>query len=166
MADHQRPLELEFFDEVLNVAHLARQTVVADRRPFAVAMAALVERDAVVLAAQRQAYEIPGMRVEPAAVQEKNRMALRSTPIEVVETHSVDHDIVVLGKGETRDFEPGDLGGQLQVLELFRCFQHDFFVLAIDLVVRPVRRIAHSWILLVYQSSRCTRQHDCRLINL
>ena len=129
-------------------------------------MAALVERDAVVLAAQRQAYEIPGMRVEPAAVQKKNRMALRGTPIEVMETHPVDHDVVVLGKGETRHFEPGDLGGQLQVLELFRCFQHGSFVLAIDLVVRPARRIAHSWILFVYQSPRCTRQHDRRSINL
>src|ERR1700751_4297751 len=87
-------------------------------------MAALVEREALVLAAQRQAYEIPGMRVEPAAVQEKDRMAPRSAPIEVVETHPVDHDVVVLGKRETRPFEPGDLGGQLQVLELFRCFQH------------------------------------------
>ena len=99
MADHQRALELEFFDEVLDVAHLARQAVVADRRPFAVAMAALVERDAVVLAAQRQAYEIPGMRVEPAAVQEKYRTALRGTPIEVVEAHPIDHDVVILGEG-------------------------------------------------------------------
>jgi hypothetical protein len=41
-----------------------------------------------------------------------------------------------------------------------------FFVLAIDLVVRPAHRIAHSWILLVYQSSRRTRQHDRWLINL
>ena len=95
-------------------------------------MPALVERDAVVLAAQRQAYEIPGMRVEPAAVQEKYRMAPRGTPVEVVETHPVDHDVVVFGKGETRHFEPGDLGGQLQVLELFRCLQHGSFVLAID----------------------------------
>jgi hypothetical protein len=41
-----------------------------------------------------------------------------------------------------------------------------FFVLAIDFVVRPVRRIAHSSILFVYQSSRCIRQHDRRLTNL
>jgi hypothetical protein len=67
------------------------------------------------------------MRVEPAAVQEKNRMAPRRVPIEVVETHPVDHDVVVLGKSKTWHFEPGDLGGQLQVLELFRCFQHGFF---------------------------------------
>ena len=160
MADHQRALKAEFLDEVLDVAHLARQAVVADRRPLAVAVATLVEREAVVLAAQREAHEIPGMRVKPAAVQEKQRMASRRAPVEVMKTHPIDHHVVVRGQGETRYFEPGDLGGQLQVLELLRYFQHGPLVLAIDLVVRPARRIAHSCILFVYQSPRCNRQRD------
>jgi hypothetical protein len=36
-----------------------------------------------------------------------------------MKAHPVDHHVMVRGQCETRYFEPGDLGGQLQVLELF-----------------------------------------------
>jgi hypothetical protein len=60
-------------------------------------VAALVEREAVVLAAQRQADEVPSTRIEPAAVQKKYWMTPPSTPIEVMEAHPVDHNVVLLG---------------------------------------------------------------------
>src|SRR5262249_28095861 len=103
----------------LDVADLTRQTVIANRRPFAVAMAALIQRNTVIIRAQGQAYQVPGMRIEAAAVQEQNRVVSDDAPVEIMKAHPVDHHIVVLGQGETGYFEPSDLGGQLQVLELF-----------------------------------------------
>ena len=81
-------------------------------------MPALVERDAVELAAQRQAAEIPGARRLSAAVEEERGRPAGRAPVEVVEPDAAEHGVLVPGADELRELEAGEAGGQPMVLAL------------------------------------------------
>ena len=100
MRDHERLLKLQFGDEAFDVADLALMAVVRRRFPFAVAMTALVEREAVIVRPQHQAYDVPGVSVQAATVKEQNRRAPGGSPIEVMEPHPMDHDMMRLGEND------------------------------------------------------------------
>jgi hypothetical protein len=71
-------------DEPLDVTRLRIGAVVTARRPLAIAVAALVERDAAMLVAQRQAHEVPGVSGQAAAVEEEHGRPI-AAPVEVVQ---------------------------------------------------------------------------------
>ena len=72
-ADQDELIEADLVDKAADVADLRRDRIIAVRRPVGVAVAALVERDAVEIVAQRQAAQIPGMRRQRPAMQEQDR---------------------------------------------------------------------------------------------
>ena len=118
LADESEPLEAEPIDEALEVGEMRLGSVMQLRRPFAVAVSALVQCETVIIGSQRETDEIPGMRGQAAAVQEDDRRAVRGAPVEVVEAHAADDDVVVLGEAELRHVHAGDLGRQSVVREV------------------------------------------------
>ena len=95
---------------------MALDRVVHLGRPLALAVAALVERDAVPLAAQREADQVPGMGVEPAAVQEDHGRQAGRPPVEVVKAHALRaSEVVLVGQHDLGQGDAGGGGGQLEV---------------------------------------------------
>ena len=94
-------------DERLEVADVAFRPVVHHRRPLALAVAALIERETVALATKTEAHEIPRVGVEPATVEEDDRRTARRPPVEIVEAHPAEHDVVRVGQRELGKTEPG-----------------------------------------------------------
>ena len=94
-------------DQPLDVADMGA-TVVEHRRPFAVAMAALIQRDTSKVFAQHYRYAIPGMRVDATAVQEKDRRA-GTAPVEVVKAHCADDHLMVVRQPDRVGTKIGDL---------------------------------------------------------
>ena len=72
LAHEHGPLEPKVLDQPLQVPDVGLGAIVEARGPFAVAVPALIEREAVCGGAQRQADEVPGMGREAAAVQEED----------------------------------------------------------------------------------------------
>ena len=70
-AGEDEMIEAECVDKAFDVLALSRDRVIGVGGPVAVAVAALVERDAVELVAQCEAAEIPGMRSQGAAMQKQ-----------------------------------------------------------------------------------------------
>ena len=83
----------------------------------------LIEGDAVVLVVEGEADEIPAVGRQAPAVEEQQRGAL-AAPVEIVEPHAVDDDVVVGGQDEFLDVEPGDAGRQAQVLQGLSLGEH------------------------------------------
>src|ERR1051325_1653234 len=83
-ADQDEFVEAELVDKALGVGELGPNRIISVMCPVAVAMAALVERDAMILLAQREADEVPGVRGQGAAMQEQDRRQLLVAPIEIV----------------------------------------------------------------------------------
>ena len=89
-------VEAEMVDKPLGVGELGAHRIVGVVRPIAVAVAALVEREAVVVVAQRQADEVPGMRVQRAAMQKHDRRQVLVAPVEIVKPHPAEVKFVAL----------------------------------------------------------------------
>src|SRR6516164_6837179 len=100
MADHQRLLKPEPFNEAFDIPDLALKTVISGRLPFAVAMAPLIERDTMAVAPKHQADDIPGMSVEAATMQKDDWWPSFDTPIEVMQTDTVNYNMVRFGQDE------------------------------------------------------------------
>ena len=64
------------------------QRIVAIGRPFAVAMAAQVERERAHAIAQLVADDVPGVRGETAAVEEERIGARVTVPVEEMQAHA------------------------------------------------------------------------------
>lgn len=91
--------------ERFEVPQVGAQAVVQRGGPFAVAVAAQIQGIAAVFLPQRQADDVPGMRVEPAAVQEHQRPPAggprpppSGTPVEIVQPHPAQHDLLMPGQ--------------------------------------------------------------------
>src|SRR5712671_5470241 len=97
LPDQDRTLESQSIDESLDVTDVRRDSIVSHRRPFAVTVPALVERNASEAITKHHRYAIPGVRSQAAAVQEQNRRA-GSAPIEIVKTHRADDHLMVVGQ--------------------------------------------------------------------
>jgi hypothetical protein len=73
LADQEKPRDVQVVSERFEVPQVGAQAVVQGGGPFAVAVAAQIQGIAAVFLPQRQADDVPGMRAEPAAVQEHQR---------------------------------------------------------------------------------------------
>jgi hypothetical protein len=100
-------VEPEMVDEPLGVGELGADRIVRVMRPIGVAVAALVERDAVIGVPQRQAAQIPGMRVQRAAVQEDDRRQVPVAPVEIMETHAPHMELAAFRQHDIVEAEAG-----------------------------------------------------------
>ena len=103
-------------------------------------MTALVEREAMVVAPQHQADEVPRMRVQAAAVEEENRLAAGLTPVEVMEAHLMDHDLMGFRQDDFGDFQSGIMGRQLKMFDLFGIVQHATRSWSVSFEITAVKR--------------------------
>ena len=67
------------------------------------------------LAAQREADQVPGVGVEAAAVQEDHGRQAGRPPVEVVEAHALEQEVVLVGQHDLGQGDAGGGGGQLEV---------------------------------------------------
>src|SRR4029077_814974 len=79
------------------VTDVRRDSIVSHRRPFAVAVPTLVERNTSEAIAKHHRNAIASVRRQTAAMQEKDRGAA-SAPIEVVKAHQADDHLMVVGQ--------------------------------------------------------------------
>ena len=100
-------VEADLVDKAADVADLRRDRIVAVGRPIGVAVAALVERDAVEIVAQRQTAQIPGMRGQRPAVQEQDRRLSLAAPIQIVHLQLAAPDVALAGQHDVAELEPG-----------------------------------------------------------
>src|SRR5262245_45653374 len=126
-ADQNEPVEPEVVDEGAEVLDVALGTVIHRGRPLAVAVAALVERDTVALRLESSADEVPRVHVEPAAVQEQHGRPASRAPVQVVEAHATEDDVVRLGQVQVGQLESGGGRRESQVLaEFLRAQAHAY----------------------------------------
>src|SRR5262249_33444752 len=85
--------EAELIDDARDVVE--RRDGVVDLCGIAVAVAALVHRVDVEVRLERDAEGVPGMRVPRESVEEDERRAIASAPVEHVELEAVDDDVAV-----------------------------------------------------------------------
>src|SRR5882757_5795310 len=95
LPDQDSTLKSQSIDESLDVTNVCRDSIVSHRRPFAIAMPALVERNASEAVAKHHRHAIPGVRSQTTAVQEQKRRA-GSTPIEIVKAHRTDDHLLIV----------------------------------------------------------------------
>src|SRR6266446_3557282 len=140
-ADEDESIEAEAVDESVEVGGVALRGVVHLRRPFAVAVAPLVEGEAVPLEPERGADEVPGVDVEPAPVQEEHRRLAARAPVEIVEAHPSQDDVMRLGQDQLGEREPGGGRRQYQMLaELVGAQAHESRVRDVLLTITLHRR--------------------------
>jgi hypothetical protein len=109
LADEHEAIELEVFDPGFDVSEVRGRAVVESGRPLAVAVAALVERQAVVRRPQRRTGQIPGMRGQETAVKEEHGEAAGRPPVEIVQPQPAPDEMSVLGQREIRHRHPGNV---------------------------------------------------------
>ena len=118
-ADHDHALEVEVIEQRGEVAGVGVGRVVEVVGPLGVAVPALVEREAMELAAQRQAAQVPGARGLTAAVQEQDRRPPGRAPVEIVEAHAAEHGVAgARATTSSGELEARELGGEPVVLAL------------------------------------------------
>ena len=108
-------------DKALAVRERGANRIVAVSCPIAVAVAALIERDAVEVVAQREADEIPGVRGQCAAMQKDDRRPVLVAPVEVMEPHPAEVKFMALRQHDlaVAEAEAGADGGRGKVLAVF-----------------------------------------------
>src|SRR5438552_14771625 len=106
-------------DKALGVRERRANRIIAVMGPVAVAVAALIERDAVIFVAQRQADEVPGMRRQGAAMQEDDGRQMLVAPIEVMEPHPAEAKFMTLRQYHLAKAEAGPHGSHGKVLAVF-----------------------------------------------
>src|SRR5437764_14171374 len=108
-------------DKALAVRERGANRIVAVSCPIAVAVAALIERDAVEVVAQCQADEIPGMRGQCPAMQKHDRRPVLIAPVEVMEPHPAEVKFPALRQHDfaIAEAEAGADGGRGKVLAVF-----------------------------------------------
>src|SRR6059058_4804540 len=106
-------------DKALGVRERRANRIIAVMGPVAVAVAALIERDAVIFVAQRQADEVPGMRRQGAAMQEDDGRQMLVAPIEIVKPHPAEVKFMALRQYHLAKAEAGPHGGRGKVLAVF-----------------------------------------------
>jgi hypothetical protein len=84
LADEDRAIEAELLNEPLQIAYVVLGVVLHRGRPLAVAVAALIEREAAEVPPECEADDVPGVGGQGAAVEEHDVPAA-SAPVEVVE---------------------------------------------------------------------------------
>src|ERR1700731_4181284 len=112
-------VEPERVDKAFDVLALRCDGIIGVGRPVSVAMAALVERNTVKLVAQCEAAQIPGMRRQGAAMQEKKRPQLLIAPIEGTETKMTDEHGLIARQYDIVEAEAGARRGGLQMIVIF-----------------------------------------------
>jgi hypothetical protein len=65
------------------------------------------------------------MRVETAAVQKEDRMPTLGAPIEVMQAHPADNEVMGFRQLDGGQFESRVLGRKLEMVDLFRGTQHN-----------------------------------------
>src|SRR6516162_8502326 len=109
-------VEAEHIDKAPDILALTSDRIVGVGCPVAVAMAALIERNAVELVAQCEAAQIPGMRRQSAAMQKKKRRQPLVSPIEVAEPELI-NEYGFLARQD--DFVEAEAGANRGRLEMF-----------------------------------------------
>jgi hypothetical protein len=118
-AGEHEPVEAQLFDKAFDVLALRRDRIIGVGRPVAVAVAALVEREAMKFVAQCQAAQIPGMRGQGPAMQEKERLQLVVAPIQVTEPKMTDHHGLLGGQYNFVEVEAGSHRSGLEMIVIF-----------------------------------------------
>src|ERR1051326_158415 len=105
-------------DKSLRVRECGADRIVAVLRAIGVAVAALIERDAVEVVAHGEADEVPGMRGQGAAVQKDDRRQMLVAPVEIVKPHAAEVKFSALRQHhlDLVKAEPGADGGRGEVL--------------------------------------------------
>src|SRR5215831_10724665 len=98
MADQQWLSKPKPFNEAFDIPDLALETVIGGRLPFAIAVPTLVQCDTTVVAPEHEADDIPGVSVEAATMQKDDWWSSFDTPIEVMQTDTVNYDMVRFGQ--------------------------------------------------------------------
>src|SRR3954453_12862522 len=106
-------------DKALGVRERGADRIITVMGPVAVAMAALIERNAVIFVAQRQADEVPGMRGQGAAMQEDDGRQMLVAPVEVMKPHPAEVKFVALRQYNLAKAKAGPHGGRGKVLAIF-----------------------------------------------
>src|SRR5215831_12021917 len=82
-------------------------------------MAALVERQTMVIGAQGKAAQVPGMRGQRATVQEQDRRLALGPPIEIAQTQAIDRDAAFFGQDHVVEAETGAQRSRSQMVAVF-----------------------------------------------
>src|SRR5439155_11186286 len=82
-ADEDEAIEPEAIDEGFDVGGVTLDAVIHLRRPLAVAVAPLIEGQAVPIGSERGADEVPGAGAEPAAVEVQQLPPAAAAPVAV-----------------------------------------------------------------------------------
>src|SRR2546421_3998295 len=108
-------------DKALAVRERGANRIVAVSCPIAVAVAALIERDAVEVVAQCEADEVPGMRGQGAAMQKHDRRPVLVAPVQIVKPHAAEVKFTALRQYHLAlvKAEPGADSGCGKVLAVF-----------------------------------------------
>src|SRR5579875_2943671 len=118
LSDQDRAVEAELVGKAQDILALRRDRIVGLRIPIAVAVAALIERQAVIVRAQCQATQIPGMRIERPAMQKQHRRQSRPAPIEIVQVERADPPVAGVRQHHLGKVETGARRGRPQVLAI------------------------------------------------
>src|SRR5580658_5590224 len=108
LPNNDRTFQFRRLDKTLDIADVRGDPVIDHRRPLAVAMPALIERDASIAFAQHHGNAIPRMRVDTAAVQEKYWRA-RAAPVEIVKAHRAEDHLLVLRQRDRAGMKISDV---------------------------------------------------------
>src|SRR5947207_12167446 len=108
-------------DKALAVRERGANRIVAVSCPIAVAVAALIERDAVEVVAQREADEIPGVRGQCAAMQKDDRRPVLVAPVEVMEPHPAEVKFMALRQHDLAVDVPESVADSVRCMVLAVC---------------------------------------------
>src|SRR5262249_52253718 len=104
-ADEDKAAEIQPSHERLQVAYVRLGAVVGSGRPRRVTVPPLVERQAAVLAPERETDEVPGARRLTAAVEEEDGRPPGYAPVETVEGQAAQGELVGFRYDELVDRE-------------------------------------------------------------
>src|SRR5260370_13611900 len=119
LAHDHGPVDTELLDESFDILGMAFVAIVVS--PVAVAMPALVQGQAMVIIAQRQADYVPGMSGQRTAMQKDQRGPIVVAPVQIMQAKLADSDLAVLRKYDLGYVDSRYLHGQFEVFELFEC---------------------------------------------
>ena len=115
-ADQDKAVETDPVGKTPDILALGGDRIIGVGRPVAVAMAALIECDAMKFVAQSQAAQIPGMRGQGAAMQKQDRPQPFGSPIEITKSQLSDTHISLARQNDLVEAEAGAHRGRFQMV--------------------------------------------------
>ena len=119
-ADEYKSIQPKALDETGEIAAVGVEAVIQFLRPLGLPVTAQIGRQAVVIAAQYGAQEIPGVRVQSATMHEHHRYLSGCSPVEIVPSQSIDRHVTRRRQRHIGSRHAGNLHRQFQVLQFLR----------------------------------------------